>query len=415
MKPRLTVVGAMIAGLCVMAPRVAQLQAPAAPFELPPPGGPHPIGTMTWTVTDASRIESFAAAGTPRQIEVHAWYPAASRGTTTAPYLRDGLAEARGFAVRAGGPADAYDGLASVRTHAALNAPPSRERVPLLVFSHGYTASASSYTALLEDVASRGYVVLSVVHPYEAAAATLAGGTIVTTFDPSGEVRQTISEVMGEWAREDDTMAAVTGATDRAEQRRLLQEYLAGLRHTGVALRRWTDDLRAALNHFTASTDSGISALRRSADAGRTGVFGHSMGGVAAGEFCLEDRRCRAALNLDGIPQYGRMIDARLEVPFLMVYSARPGRLGASDAIYQPAAPRYYRVDVRDTRHLEFSDMPFWAGPLKRVGAFGTMAPARAAAITRAVVAQYFDAELKGLPSPLLSGTAAFPEVTVHR
>ena len=50
---------------------------------------------------------------------------------------------------------------------------PRADRFPVLVFSHGYTGVPSSYTALLEDLASHGYAVLSVVHPYEATAATL--------------------------------------------------------------------------------------------------------------------------------------------------------------------------------------------------------------------------------------------------
>ena len=37
-------------------------------------------------------------------------------------------------------------------------------------------------------------------------------------------------------------MGAVTRATDAAEQIRLLRGYLAGLRHTNLALRRWVDD-----------------------------------------------------------------------------------------------------------------------------------------------------------------------------
>ena len=118
----------------------------------------------------------------------------------------------------------------------------------------------------------------------------------------------------------------------------------------------------------------------------RVGVFGHSMGGVTAGQFCVEDRRCGPGLNLDGIPQYGSMIDTALaaSVPDGLLGQART--TGASDAIYRRAASPYYRVDVRDTLHLEFSDMIFWAGPLRERGILGTMAPARASAITRAIV-----------------------------
>src|SRR5439155_7103170 len=101
-----------------------------------------------------------------------------------APYLREGITEARVFAsiVRAPG---VFDSLSVVETHAALDAPPlaGRSKLPLLLFSHGYTGLASAYTALLEDLASHGYVVLSVVHPYESVATTLSDGSIATMVD----------------------------------------------------------------------------------------------------------------------------------------------------------------------------------------------------------------------------------------
>ena len=137
------------------------------------------------------------------------------------------------------------------------------------------------------------------------------------------------------------------------------------------------------------------------------------MGGVTSAQFCVEDRRCLAGLNLDGIPQYGAMIDTPTPRPFLMVYSARPGRGGASDAIYRRAGHPYIRVDVRDTGHLEFSDMVFWGGPLRERGVLRGLAPARAVEITRTIVRQYFDEMLLKKRSPLLAGEATFPEVTV--
>ena len=45
------------------------------------------------------------------------------------------------------------------------------------------------------------------------------------------------------------------------------------------------------------------------------------------------------------------MIDSRLARPVLMTYSARRGRIGASDVVYRRSASRYYRVDVADTLH----------------------------------------------------------------
>jgi len=390
---------------------------PAAPaaMELPAPTGPSRIGTTRWHVTDAARPETFAAAGTHRQVEVLAWYPAAAAAASgrgePAPYLREGIAEVPpGLRTPLGS-------LASVRTHAILDAPPveSPEKLPVLVFSHGFGGSPSAHTALLEDLASHGYAVLSIVHPYEATAATLADGQVISLFDENGKPRPAFGEVIAEWEREDETMAAVTKETTEEGQLRLLRGYLAGLRATHATLQRWVADTKLVLDQLSSlPKDSVAGRLASRLDMSRLGALGHSMGGVTSGQFCLEDRRCRAGLNLDGIPQYGTMIDQRLPVPFLMVYSARPGRTGASDAIYRRAATRYDRVDVRNTLHLDFSDMILWGGPLRERGALGTLAPARATEITRTIVLQYFDRELRGKPSPLLAGKQTLPEVTVR-
>jgi len=391
----------------------AETPPPAPPvIELPAPTGPFPVGTTSWHVTDAVRPETFAAAGVPRQVEVMAWYPAAGgEQGALAPYLREGIAELPpGLRTPLGG-------LVNVRTHSRLDAPPlaGPDKLPVLVFSHGFGGIPSSYAALLEDLASHGYAVLSVVHPYEATAATLADGKVVSLFDEAGKPLPPFGAVLAEWEHEDEIMASVTRETTEAAQLELLRGYLAGLRATHATLKRWVEDTRAVLDGLPAlprSTRAGQLAARL--DLGRVGVLGHSMGGVTSGQLCLEDRRCRAGLNLDGIPQYGSMIDQRLPVPFLMVYSARPGRLGASDVIYRRSASRYFRVDVQNTRHLDFSDMILWGGPLQPGGALGTLAPLRTVEITRAIARQYFDQELLGKPSPLLAGKETLPEVTVR-
>jgi predicted dienelactone hydrolase len=395
----------------------AILAAQSAPFELPPPTGAYPVGTTSWRVTDSARPEIFSPSRQPREIEVIAWYPAVRQRTSkAAPYLREGLAEVRVFA-RGFGNENVFDNLAGVRTHAALDAEPAATpaKFPVLVFSHGFTGIPSAYTALLEDLASHGYAVLSVVHPYEATAATRADGRIVTMLNDAGKPLAPIADVFVEWRVEDDTMAAVTKTTDGEEQLKLLRGYLSKIPRTDAALRRWVDDTKLVLDRI-ADVSSGRPASRLAArlDTGRIGVFGHSMGGVTAGQFCAEDPRCRAGLNLDGIPQYGSMIDTRLGRPFLMVYSARPGRLGASDPIYSRAAQPYVRVDVPGTGHLDFCDMAYWGGPLRDRAILGSIDPGRATAITRTVVRQYFDQELLGKRDVLKAAVAAFPDVTLR-
>jgi predicted dienelactone hydrolase len=386
----------------------------SSPSALPRPTGSRAIGTTTWHVADVSRTESFRPPA-HREVQVLAWYPIPAMSGRRAPYLRNGLVEAQAFATLLRAPGG-FDHVAAFDTNAQLDAFPddSASTLPALVFSHGYTAAASAYTSLVEDLASHGYIVLSVVHPYEAISAMLADGRSVSMLDESRALRPAIAEVFKEWSSEDQTMAAVTGASDPSVRERMLRDYLEALPKTKAALRRWVDDSKLVLDRLSGMRGGSVAAaVAGRIDMTRIGVLGHSMGGVTAGQFCVEDARCRAGLNLDGIPQYGTMIDRRLARPFLMVYSARPGRLGASDLVYRRAASPYYRVDVQDTLHLDFSDYPFWAGPLRERGAVGKMAPERVAAITRRIVREYFDQELGGRQSPLLAGEPIFPEVTV--
>jgi predicted dienelactone hydrolase len=398
----------------------AQTAAPAAPavsaapaaIELPAPTGPLKVGTTRWNVTDAARPETFGAAGARRQVEVLAWYPAAAaEGGKPAPYLREGMAEVPP------GLRTPLAALADVRTHATLDAPvlAGTEKLPVIVFNHGFGGIPSAHAALFEDLASHGYAVLSVTHPYESTAATLADGTVIPMFGANNKPIAPFEAVVAEWEHEGDIMTAVTKEATEEGQIRLLRGYLSGLRATNDTLHRWVADTKLVLDQFPALPKESVAGrLVARLDLGRLGAAGHSMGGVTSGQFCLEDRRCRAGLNLDGIPQYGTMIDQRLTVPFLMVYSAREGRTGASDAIYRRAAPRYIRVDVQNTKHVDFTDMILWGGPLRQ-GALGTIDPLRAVEITRAVIRQFFDQELLGKPAPLLAGTQTFPEVTVRR
>ena len=386
-------------------------QTPPPTFELPPPTGKALVGTTRWAVTDTSRDEMFAP-GKKRDIEIVAWYPAAAPSSAPAPYLRDGLEEVLSFA-RLAKLGDAFNGLASVKTHATIDAAPAATpaRFPVIVFQHGYTGLPSSHTALMEDLASHGWAVLNLIHPYEATGARLADGTVVTFTDEKNAMRAGIMAVLNEWGPEGGTMEKVVAAADAADKEKLMRGYLNALKNTTDVVTRWTLDAKYALDHLPASGPA--ARLAAKLDLSRLGMAGHSMGGVAGANFCVEDRRCKAALNLDGIPQYGKMIDTPMPAPFLMVYSSRPGRAGASDIIYQRSASKYYRVDVKDTLHLDFTDMNYWGGPLRQRGAYGKIDPGRAAEITRLIVREFFGQEILKQPSAFLSGKQPMPDVTV--
>ena len=57
--------------------------------------------------------------------------------------------------------------------------------------------------------------------------------------------------------------------------------------------------------------------------------------------------------------------------------------------------------------------MNFWGGPLRQRGAYGAIAPARAAEVTRTIVREFFAQEILGQKSGLLAGEQQWDGVTV--
>jgi predicted dienelactone hydrolase len=83
----------------------------------------------------------------------------------------------------------------------------------------------------------------------------------------------------------------------------------------------WTSDtafLVSRWQYLNAADPSGKFAGRL--DMQRLGMFGHSFGGATALQFCHDDPRCEAGIDIDGVP-YGNVVQEGLEQPFLFLLS----------------------------------------------------------------------------------------------
>jgi len=137
------------------------------------PTGSSPIGTRYLLLADTSRTEPFEPRRSSfREITAQVWYPAEDDCRDHAEhYWRDASARSRAWT-------KAHDldwipflwsHLDRIPIHACLHAPISSRPPahPVLVFSHGYWQIGGFNTALMEELASHGYVVLSIAHAFE--------------------------------------------------------------------------------------------------------------------------------------------------------------------------------------------------------------------------------------------------------
>jgi predicted dienelactone hydrolase len=276
---------------------LAILMAPRAYSQIPAPTGPYAAGRTELFFTDSSRTEPFLGGlDTYREIAVSAWYPAeAHRGARGAAYVPHfaAIADALGDSLMRAEFGSAETGIASgtVRSHAVNDAPllKTHRPFPVLVFSHGFQEASVTYSAQLEDLASHGYVVFAIEHPFDAYAVWLPPGRVVRFAETS-------------W----DSALAVPGG---AVAYQLAQ----------VPLR--AADMRFVVNRIIHLNQDQASRFAGALDLRKIGVFGHSLGGIAAASVCRWDARVRACLNEDaddqGRPWAGGMEALPIKQPFM--------------------------------------------------------------------------------------------------
>jgi predicted dienelactone hydrolase len=368
---------------------------------LPAPTGPFAVGRAAYAWADAASDTLAPVPGTKRGLVVRIWYPAAGgQPAPTGEYLparlRAAVERDRGslntkFLTR---------DLSRVHTHSIPDADVSRRQpsYPVAIMRTGASAEVWNYSTLAEDLASHGYVVVGFDAPYR---------TNVVVF-PDGRVVE----------RTPENNPELCGEQPLAQQDRCMNKVLAA----------WTADIAFALDRLArlnASDPSGKFTGRL--DMSRVGVFGHSFGGAQAAQFCHEDTRCKAGIDLDGAP-FGSVVREGLHQPFMFVLS---GQIHSSDpetrqvlaniqSIYDRLPPDgRLRVEIRGANHFLFSDdgallkSHIVLRTLRVLGLVG-IDGRRQLAVTAYCVHSFFDAYLKGATVTRLNiSSPLYPEVRV--
>ncbi|MGU2437226.1 alpha/beta hydrolase, partial [Pseudomonas aeruginosa] len=169
-------------GLLVLLAIAALYLFPVAP--LPAPSGPYAVGVRDFELDDPSRPGLLGApAGQPRRLLVRAWYPARPiAGAAPRHYFDpdEARSTARGFGEILGfPPLLAY--LKHLRTNSYPDAPlrDDSARLPVVFYSHGYSAFAGGNWTLMEELASHGYAVYAIQHSGDASPTRLPDGTLL--------------------------------------------------------------------------------------------------------------------------------------------------------------------------------------------------------------------------------------------
>ena len=335
----------------------------------PLPTGPSPVGTQVFDWVDSTRNDPFLNTGAKRELLVRIWYPASpgqscSRADYTSPRVWTDFSRLIGVP------------LPHVTTNSCWNASMSNGAHPVVVFTHGFTGTFTDYTFLFEDLASRGYVVASVDHTFEATAVEFPDGRLVQS-------------VLGSYLT--NTMRADEQTIDFAVSVRL-------------------NDLNFVVNAMESLNAGGNTKFAGKLDMSRMALAGHSLGGMTTILGVEKDSRFRAGVILDGLVPNSPL--AGTETPMLLLAAGRDTWSEDEIRLWSGLRGPRTAINLRGGEHRTTSDAVWLA-----VGVIGTgtMGSDRTIAAIRNYVAAFLDASLLGKePGPLLTGPSSeFPDATL--
>ncbi|MBV9381394.1 MAG: lipase, partial [Streptosporangiaceae bacterium] len=349
---------------------------------------PYRIGVVSLHLTDRSRTDPWVPGHEVRQLMISIWYPARDTGRyPLAPWLEP--AAAAHFERRQG----VAPGLVRLPvTDGHVGAPVDRRcgGRPVVLFSPADRLDRSIDTAIVEDLASHGYIVVTIDHTHDSGEVEFPDGHVeVSTLPPDSE--------------RVNTEATAVRVADTRFVLGQLTELNAG-RDPGAGHRPLPRGLAGALN------------------LSEVGMFGFSMGGATAAGAMFSDAGIKAGIDLDGTI-YGPVASKGLDRPFLLISSQDNGRNVDHTWASFWAHLRGWRLDLRlrGAEHLAFSDAvslypqaaPYLhLAPAQLAKLVGTISGTRAIAIERAYVRAFFDLQLRHRDTGLLGRPSpAYPEI----
>ena len=277
--PMLRLSCGIMAGAMVAASLVLSWVLPM--FKLPAPTGRYPVGTRTLYLTDPNRVEMHEGARPGnREVVAQLWYPAATAKWQKAVYRRWKETSRR----------STYHAV--LKTHSLQDAPMAAGRFPVIVHNPAWWSFRNRSTCLTQDLASNGFVVVALSHPYNSSMVELADGSVANP-DYSFDLGFSLARYIP--MQERFAMADWEVAIQTADCRFVLDELEKLDRTPGHPLE---------------------SRLRMD----RVGAYGHSFGGAVSVELAREDSRVRAALELDGV-LHGAAFSHGLDKPVLLIDS----------------------------------------------------------------------------------------------
>lgn len=362
-------------------------------FKMPQPTGSYAIGTVSRHLIDDAREETKSSdPSDKRELMVNVWYPVDKEQAKGKPleHYPSELGEA--ISLVFGFPKQLFSHVTAIPTHVVTDAEVSaaEEKYPVVLFSPGVRSTRFQSLTAIEELVSRGFIVVGMDHPFTSAKVAFPDGrAIFYVPDPEFETSAEVYE------------NNVKGVAIRVADSRFVLD---------------------KLTEWNSKDPEGL--LQGKLDLDRVGIFGHSYGGATTAETLAQDKRFKAGVSLEG-GFWGDVAHTGLQQPFMYMMTGEtaksfdPNSTNKDKVFYEEFQPDLKSVMTKSTSdtyymtvdhfmHQSFTEIALLSPSLfaKEID------PVHNIDITRSYVTAFFEQYLKGEPQKLLEGPAPeFPEV----
>lgn len=232
---------------------------------IPKPTGVYTVGTEVIHLIDKNREEIFQInkhLKHDRSLVIQVWYPATSKTNTQNKWHPHANILARAISKQLHAPSFFFNHLKHSTTNSYISAPIHKDKTPfpIIFISHSWSGFKNAYTALSEELASHGYIVISVEHPYASIISCINSKVCTHLNNNTFPIKS-------------KTAKLVTN--------------------------QWSDDLSFILKYFRAHPQDKHKWLTSHMDFKKVAGIGHSTGGTAILRFCQKETSCKAGIGLD--------------------------------------------------------------------------------------------------------------------
>lgn len=309
------------------------------PEYIPKPTGEYQVGIYKMDMVDSNRKNTYDIPSENRKLAMWFFYPsAAERGEKMHYGIEEDLKKLKipwtnNFI-------ECYE-----------NIEPAGSSFPGIIYSHGYNSNLYINTAFCADMASHGFIVVSISHPYETDTVYYQDGSVINFHEPFAKIAEglSIAESIRYMGLILDFISPYKNLAIR--QQRIFKNHIRDARDH---IATWAQDNSFVLDKLIELNQESDFFLNKRFDFTKgVGLAGHSFGGCTAVNSCYNDKRFCCALNLDG-QVFGTCSLQDIKRPYMRIGQTLSKYTALTPLAYSSAP--VYDIAIKNVAHMGYTD-----------------------------------------------------------